>query len=142
MCTFQKLEFTRILPRQNGIFAWARYDGWKHQFSFLIQPDGTVRGETQAVTGRSLLRNPQELLPQSSRRSYSAEKLEYLKTEIRAAVELLNERIRITFRGWWDSSRRSGPFFKKATQFISDEFIVPIRNLIRLKKLKKSTLRD
>lgn len=46
MLTLQNLEITHILPKKEGIFAYAKYPKWWNEFKFFIKPDGKVMGET------------------------------------------------------------------------------------------------
>jgi hypothetical protein len=48
MYDFQKLIFTRVMPRADGIFVFAKYPQWRYEYNFLVQPDGTVKGKTQS----------------------------------------------------------------------------------------------
>ena len=44
----QDLQITRIVPRKDGIFAYAKYPHWWTEFSFLIEPGGVVKGKTSS----------------------------------------------------------------------------------------------
>ena len=46
MYTLQELTFTRVMPRKDGIFAFAKYPQWWTEYGFLLQPDGKVIGKT------------------------------------------------------------------------------------------------
>lgn len=48
MYNLQSLEVTHILPRKDGIFAFAKYPNWRYEYSFLIEPNGKVKGKTDA----------------------------------------------------------------------------------------------
>lgn len=54
MDNFTHLEFTRIMPRRNGIFAFTRFPGWKYEYEFLLQEDGKVLGKTHEGTWAEL----------------------------------------------------------------------------------------
>ena len=47
MYALQTLDFIKVFPREDGIFAIAKYLNWSCEYDFLIQPDGTVKGRTQ-----------------------------------------------------------------------------------------------
>lgn len=49
MENLQNLEVTHLLPKQDGILAFAKYPHWWQEFSFLIQPNGKVLGKTHEV---------------------------------------------------------------------------------------------
>ncbi len=46
MVSLQNLEFTRMLPSKDGIFAFAKYSDWHYEYKFLIQQDGCIKGKT------------------------------------------------------------------------------------------------
>ena len=46
MFTLQNLDITRILPRRDGIFVFAKYPQWHYEYNFLILSDGKVKGKT------------------------------------------------------------------------------------------------
>ena len=46
MRTLQSLEFIRIVPRRFGIFAFAKYPDWQHEYVFFISARNKVLGQT------------------------------------------------------------------------------------------------
>lgn len=62
MYTFQGLEFTRVLPRGNGILAFAKYPNWWSEYTFFLRTDGTVKGKTSAGVWLELTRESAEFI--------------------------------------------------------------------------------
>ena len=48
MDDFRHLEFTRVIPRRDGIFAFTRFPGWHHEYEFFLQPDGRIKGKADS----------------------------------------------------------------------------------------------
>lgn len=48
MHTYQSLRFVRVLPRPDGIFAFAKFPNWVSEYRFLIDPAGSIKGQTDA----------------------------------------------------------------------------------------------
>jgi len=46
MHTLQTLEFVRVSPTAGGLFGRAKFIDWNHEYNFLVQPDGKIRGRT------------------------------------------------------------------------------------------------
>ena len=46
MYNLSEFYFTRVLPTKYGILAYAQYQNWRQEFSFLVQPDGAVKGRS------------------------------------------------------------------------------------------------
>ena len=45
MDDFRHLEFTRVMPRRDGIFAYTPFPGWHHKYEFFIPSQGEVQGK-------------------------------------------------------------------------------------------------
>ena len=48
MDDFRHLEFTRVMPRRNGIFAYASFPGWNFGYEFFVSRGGTVCGKAES----------------------------------------------------------------------------------------------
>ncbi len=46
VCGFEDLTFTRTESRKDGLRVFACYPGWNYEYSFIIVPDGKIKGKT------------------------------------------------------------------------------------------------
>jgi hypothetical protein len=48
MFSLHELDLVRIAPAVGGVFAFAKYPEWSHEYNFFVPANGSVAGKTTA----------------------------------------------------------------------------------------------